>query len=258
MGISHTQEEWGESPMESRREYLSFFWFPSSVLPLAPSLFLAVLFRQTHSVANLSPKPQPWEIPNGFCQQGQHPPSPASPPLLPQAHACWAQDQAWGQWQGWECATHRAGGYNVSFYLAPVEARGRENHQRTVSPASLPPSAPDELFSLGLSSGWEAGEWQWLANCQLGSTPPIFTFLCSMGSTQWCCNRHFPLKTPKGWRMEGLGDSPVPFISSHSNTMVLAAYHIRLTPFPSFCHAWDATLRPCEVLGSNTDGFQFL
>lgn len=41
-------------------------------------------------------------------------------------HTLWAQAQAWGQWQEWECATHRAGGYNFSFYLAPVEVRGRE------------------------------------------------------------------------------------------------------------------------------------
>lgn len=45
--------------MESQQEYFSFFWFPSSVVLLTPSLFLALIFRHTYSVANLSPKPQP-------------------------------------------------------------------------------------------------------------------------------------------------------------------------------------------------------
>lgn len=58
MGISHAKKEGGESPMVVQQEYFSFFLFPSSVFPLALSLS-SFLFRQTHSVANLSPKPQP-------------------------------------------------------------------------------------------------------------------------------------------------------------------------------------------------------
>lgn len=166
------QPEWEFliSLMALQQEYFSFFLFPSSVFPLAPSLS-SFLFRHTHSVANLSPKPQPWEIPNGFCQQGQPPPQPCS------RHTRWAQTQAWGQWREWECATHRAGGYNFSFYLAPLTVRGRKTDE-----ASRPLSALDELFSLSFSSGWEAGEWQWLAYCQLGSTSAI--------SAQWKTPSH--------------------------------------------------------------------
>ena len=52
MGISHTQEEGRDWPMKSQQEYFSFPPVPSSVLSLAPFLFLTFFFRQTHSVAN--------------------------------------------------------------------------------------------------------------------------------------------------------------------------------------------------------------
>ena len=45
-------------------------------------------------------------------------------------------------------------------------------------------SSGQSSSSLSFSSGWGAGEWHWLAYCQMSSTPPVCAPLCSMGSAQ--------------------------------------------------------------------------
>jgi hypothetical protein len=77
--------------------------------------------------------------------------------------------------------------------------------------------------------------WWWLTNCHLDSTPPSSAPVWTMGDPFWCYNTFFSTLQRVKDRRAGS------FSCSESNTMVFAANHIRLSPFPSFCHSLDIT-----------------
>lgn len=168
--------------MKSQQEYFSFPLFPSSVLSLAPFLFLAFSLLSSDTLCGKL-KPQTTTLRNSKWILSARP-TPPSPPLLP-AHAL-------GSGPGLGSVTSGGGSVQPTERVAKISAlvsadgsqREGERLMNCKSGLLASFSSGQSSSSLSFSSGWGAGEWHWLAYCQLSSTPLVCAPLCSMRSAQ--------------------------------------------------------------------------
>lgn len=223
MGISHTQEEGGESPLESQQEYFCLFLFPSSESPLASSLFLAVFFLPSDTLCGKL-KPQTTTLRNSKWILSARP-TPPSLPLL-SAHAL-DSDSGLGSVTGVGVCNPQRGWLQFQLLLSfSGSQRERKSPKNRKSGLLASFGSGRALLSLTLSSGWEAGSGSGSSWLIVSRAAPLLSGLLFA-----------PWEAPSEAAADrGLGDSPVPFSTSGSNAVLLAVNHIRLSPFPSFCH----------------------
>lgn len=87
-----------------------------------------------------------------------------------------------------------------------------------------PPSTLDEHFSLSLSSGWEAGEWQWLATCQWAGP-----FLSVLLLAPWEAPSDAAIDTFLSRLQRGQGQKGWEILQSHSSMLTQMPWYLLLT-----------------------------